>query len=695
MEKKKLFRMALCVLLLAIGFAVSAELINPGFEKISSAEEKEGLIQGLRNTGWKFDEPLVFPEGWKTNSGAFRNGEYRLITDSSQSHGGNNCIYLKGHFMHTDSIDVTAGDDVEISFYVQDKDKKAAGVCLYFYYKDEKNRDIFTGSSQFTVKTELEWIKRSGTIKIPEESHGKRVNSIIVALFSSTGAYFDDVEISHTRTAAWLNFQDAHAEGNKKLTQGNFAGAREDFNVGLGLTKDNNERIDALLKVAETYIKEKNYAQAVETFNTILAKEKPDDNMKVDVHLKIADTYIKERNYDKAIDAFEAVLKMKEAGPIDRVFTQFKIGDTCVTGKDYVKAREAYARILSMPATNLVDKFEANKRIGDTYRTEKNYEKAREAYKSALNVADVNPYSKASLLHVIAGTYEAEERYEEARKVYARILDTGLEAWTYIKPAYIKIGETYRKEKNFVKEREYYGEMAIWAKEKPSSIGQLTYGITAQADVLRLTGDSYWEEGDKETAKEYYLQFLETGKVKLADNLVKQVEERVGKNRPSEYLRQADGLFFERDYEKAIEEYAKVLQSDESSLRQKTVAYIKTGDIYLAQEDYNKARAEYLKVSRMKDATGIEKARAQMLIGDSYSIEQNYKQARNEYAKVFGMKGIGSPEKIEAQARIAEMYRAEYNYTQARVEYGKMLKMEGLSDLQKEETRQRMLSIYR
>ena len=688
--------MVLCALWLSAGFVLNAELVNGGFELVRPVEEKEGHRKNLESAEWKFDEPLVYPEGWRVaNPGAFQKGEYRLVADPTQAQRGKNCVYIKGHFLHSGALDVTAGDELEISFYVKDPREKNAAGYLYFYYRDEQGKNRFTGSELFTVKTGTEWTRESGVIKIPEESCGNRVNSVIVALSSSTGAFFDDVEISHERTAKWLNFEDAFAEGGKKLKAGDYAGAREDFNAGLALTKEKSERIEALLMMAETHVREKNYAGAAQVFNAILAKENPDDNMKVDIYIKIADTCIMKRDYGKAVEVFAGILEMGEAGPITRVSTRFRMGDAYLRGGDKEKARETYAGVLDMPATTFVDKFDANKKIGDIYRSEKNYGKAREYYGKALDVADVNPYSEGHLLALIGDTYAAEEMYGEAREIYSKVFEIGLNGWTTIKPAYLKIADTYRKEKNFAKEREYYARMAKWADEEVSRIGQAAYRMAVHADMLRLTGDSYWEEGNKEKAGEYYLLFLERGRAKLEEKHVKEVESRVGKNKPAGYLRKADKHFFEREYEKARAEYGEVLKSGDSSLRQRAVACIKTGDSYLAQEDYKKAREEYLKVLGTKDVPAAEKIRAQMLIAGSYGIEQKYKQAREEYKKVFKLADAGSQQKIKAREKIAEMYRAEYNYVKARDEYGKILHMEGLSPVKREEIEERILSIYR
>ncbi|HNS32509.1 MAG TPA: tetratricopeptide repeat protein [bacterium] len=726
---------AVMVLIFLWTVFAKAELANPGFEETYQVDEKTLYQESMKNAGWKFEEPLVFPMDWRTNPGAFKNGEYRLITGAGNVHGGENCVYIKGHFMHNPTIDVTSGDELGISFHVKDPGKKPAGVCLYFYEKDEKGKTKFAGSMQFNVKTEDVWSKQTGMIKIPEEKDGKRVNAVIIALFSDTGAYFDDVELEHKRPASWLNFQDAWIEGNKKFGKGNFFGAREDYMTGLGLTKERKERIDSFLKIAESYREEKNYSQEIETLNTVLLKEGPDAGTKVDINLKIseayinlkdygkaretlagilkmgkesegvkvnarlriADTWLMERKYAEAIDTLGDIFSMEQARPVVRVAVQFKIGDAHVAAGDYEKARESYAKVLSMPGTTFVDKFDANRKTGDLYRNEKNYEKAREFYVRALNVEDVNPWSEASLLGIIGDVYATEGNYGKAREFYAKIVGVGLDAWSHVRPAFIKIGDTYGKEGNYAKAREIYTEMVKWAEE---NLYRINIGIAEQIafaylDMYRLKGDSYWDEGIREKAQEYYMLFLEGGKKKPSETLIKQVEAKIGENKPAEHIRNARALFFERKYREANAEYAEVLKLAEAAPGQKAVAHMETGNIYIEEKDHNKAREEYKKALLIKGIEAKEKAEAYMMIGDSYSIEQNYKKARGEYAKVLAIKDIGSSQKIDAQEKIAEMYRAECDYAQAKAEYGKILDMEGLTPGRREEIKQRILTIYR
>ena len=718
---------------LLVPLCARGQLANPGFEKVRVVEEKEGFAEGLRKAGWKFEEPLVFPEGWVPNQGAFKNGEYRILRGENFSFSGKNSIYLKGHFMHSKNIDVTAGDDITVSFYVKDPRQKPAGATLYFYYRDEGKGNRFTGSSLFTVKTGPEWKKESGIIKIPEKSPGgHRVNAVILALFSNTGASFDEVEIIHKRTSSWLNYEDAFNEGKKKIDQGDYVAAIEDFRAALGLAKTTEERTGALGKIAESHFKAKEYMKAIETYSVILDTENPDDkaragflfkkaeayselkdytgerdvlekivkdekaedSLRIVAAFRIADTYVKEKDSGKAVAALENVQRMKESTPLERVSARFRIGEIHANGKDYGKARDAYERILSMEATTFVNRFDANRKIGDFYAREKDYEKARESYMRALNVDDVNPYSRVELLAVIASTYESEGKFEESLKVHEEIIASDSLFFRNKRNSFIRAGEMYRKEGNYEKERENYRCMAVWAETGVPDWASSQVAET-RADMLKLTGDSYWAEGKKDQAISFYVPCLECGgATRISESIIKSIESKIGENVPAAHMRKGRTLVFERSYDEAEKEFEKALSSGVITGRQKALVCIEMGNIHLARNEYQKARNEYSAVLRMQDAPSGEKAQAAFLAGESFSIEKKYEDARKEYLRVLGIDGAGLAERAEAQRNIAETYRAQQEYSRAREEYRKILKMEGIDDSLRREIEQRILYIY-
>lgn len=199
MNKKRIFEgLPVMALLIFIVGTAGAELINGGFEETRTVLEKDPIIKTMQTRNWKFDEPLLFPSGWKVNPNT-KDGEYRLIKDAGQSHGGNNSIYIKGHFTIDKTIPVTKGDEIELSFYVKDPEQKNVVIYFYCYGKNDEGRTMNIGALNFTAQATAEWSKKTWKLTVPENIKDNKLYQVIVALSSVTGAYFDDVEMTHKK----------------------------------------------------------------------------------------------------------------------------------------------------------------------------------------------------------------------------------------------------------------------------------------------------------------------------------------------------------------------------------------------------------------------------------------------------------------------------------------------------------------
>lgn len=723
---------AICVAT-ALAAAATAEPLEVGFEQTQLVPEKGGLRANMKRAGWTFDEPLRLPAGWRPNPGLTKNGEYRLITVPAKAHSGEHCIYLRGHLMMSGSpMAVAAGDEIELRFHARDPARKSVTAVLYTYRRVAQAKHRFIATVPFFApQTDTDWTECAGKTTIPETINGKRVNAVIVVLVSTTGAYFDDVKQVHTRTAKYQNSQDAMYAGRKHVERSNYARAREDFSKALVLAETNSERVECLSLIAETYLKEKRYAEAIETFNKILNLEQlgdeealpvrnkvadahiaagayenaravlgtvldmtPDtDVAKVELLLKISDCYKRETKYEQAANALAKVLDMPQANCLKKVATQFRIGAAWVSAHAYDKAREEYLNVLAMPGVSVADRFAVWQRTGDTYRTEGQREKAREAYRRALAVGDLNPYSEAKVMIAIGDTFMQEKRCAEAREAYGELAEMDTIAWQSRVLAYKKMGEAYRNEEAYVKEREQYAAMLEFVKTRNRRTAVEL--ARTQADVLRLNGDSYWAEGRKDEAGEYYVRWLEVGKTPLKEALKKQLETRIGVNESAACIRRGEALFVESKYGAARAEFGKVLMVSDASARQKVAAHIRRGESHAAEKEYGKARLEFEEALRVSEGGRDAKAEAQLRIGDCCAVEGRYGEARGEYAKILAMPDAPAEERAAAQAMIAALYRAEHQFERARREYGKVLEMEGVAPEYAARIAQRIRTIYR
>jgi len=201
MKKARKCAAVLVLLCVFTAGAVKAEIENGDFEETQVLSEKDGRYRNMEKLGWKFDKPLLFPAGWVTNPGVrIANGEYRLISESGKAQSGKNCIFVRGHFRTTQSIKVSPGDTIEISFYAMDPDEKDVYAYLYLYGFNEEGKKRFIGSPTAKQKAKSEWARLTAVLVIPEKAMDTKVAEVLVALSSKTGAYFDNVEITRKKS---------------------------------------------------------------------------------------------------------------------------------------------------------------------------------------------------------------------------------------------------------------------------------------------------------------------------------------------------------------------------------------------------------------------------------------------------------------------------------------------------------------
>lgn len=714
------------------GTSATAEPLATGFEQTQVVPEKGGPQGTMRRMGWTFDEPLRLPADWKLNVSLTKDGEYRLITDPAKAHSGKHCIYLRGHLMTSRlARDVAAGDELDLRFYARDPAGKNVAAMLYTYRRREGGEHEFIATTSFfTAQTDADWVECSSKMTIPEAIGGKRVNEVIVVLVSATGTFLDDVKLVHTGTAEYRNFADALHAGCKHLEHNRYARARDDFSKALALAETPRQRIDGLSRTAESYRREKRYAETTATFREILAIDQLEDDTVREIRselaavhmaageydkarevlrtilettpaddvaaapllLKIAECHEKRKEYAQAAKVLADVLTLPQADCLIKVATQFRIGAVWVSTRDYGKAREEYRKVLAMPGVGFLDQFEVWKRTGDTYRTQKEPEKAREAYRKALNVGDVNPYSGASLVVTLGDTFVEEKRYSEAREAYGELIGEGRTPWNHRVLAHRKTGETYGKEKMYVREREQYAAMLELVKSR--ELGSASDIARTEADVLRLTGDSYWTEGRKDEAEKCYVKWQEAGVISQGEAYKKHVASRIGENPAATCLRRAEELSLKEKYVEARAELGKALKVGNASPRQKALAHIRCGECYLAEKEAEKAEAELATALRVSGVGQEAKAAVQMRLADRMTVKGTYAEARSAYEKVLAMPGVPIDKRVEAGERIAALYRAEHEYKRARQVYETILEMEDIPPEQTARIAQRIRTIY-
>jgi len=351
--------------------------------------------------------PAFFPAGWGPHPRDRQ--DYREIADSEGAYSGNSCAFFKGHLIKTDRIPVSAGDEIEVSFYAKDPAGENISVVLYTFFLDRMTEGIRWGGQMagFTGSVGSEWTSVSGVIKIPGEYAGKKVDLISVVLSSDTGAYVDYASVVHIRTNEWENPQCARhqARGKSLLAVGDYAGAREELKDALVLTRTPEEKERVLLLLSE-----------VEKVYRIKETERKTGEI-----FKVADAYRKEGMHEKARAEYEKMKGLSENDFLAEV-ALFNIAELYREEKDYGNVHRTYREIFSLPGLTPYYRIYGLFLQAETYLEQRNYKRARRLYSSILKNGKALEQHRFKARLYSADTYRAARFYRRARRLYEDIL---------------------------------------------------------------------------------------------------------------------------------------------------------------------------------------------------------------------------------------------------------------------------------
>ena len=266
--------------------------------------------------------PEDFPTGWKLNPGPTKGiAEYKIVEETGEAFKGTRCAYLQGHLMFSNRISVTEGDEIEVRFYSRGAEGETVSAMLYTYRLDPgDHRMKWTGAlAGVPRQVTPEWSENSVAVKIPAKNENQPVDSVIVALTSRTGAYFDYVEIFHLlKGGQWQK----HMEEGKKVYEWDrqaapsrfmrpaidFKEAQKYFRLALGSAKKDGEKAEALLSLGESLLydqDETGYEAVRPLFEKVLAFPDIPPEVKAQAYLGIGETCLREKKYPEARKAFE------------------------------------------------------------------------------------------------------------------------------------------------------------------------------------------------------------------------------------------------------------------------------------------------------------------------------------------------------------------------------------------------------
>jgi len=367
------------------------------------------------STARGFENPAEFPKGWMLNN-AVKNSELRVITDKKSSWDpqaaiwrGDTHAFVRGHLM-SKQFAVSGGDELEISFYAKDPDGKDVACKAYVYSRSEDGKLHYSGGLPgFSSKTGAEWSLVSGKISIPWKLKytDKSVDAVIVVLVSDTGAYFDYPSISHVRKGEFSNTEYAIHEsaGRQKLAQGNYTGARKEFNIALKFAETEGER-----KLAFSSIEEIDRTEKIAT-----------TSKKAETVFKQADAFVKKGRYRDARAEYEGIKKMSGMDYLKEI-ALFNIAELYLKEKDYANAHRTYSEIFAIPDLTVYYFIYGLFRQAEAYAEEKKYNKARQLYGQVEETEGALEHHIFRARLFSADTYRLERKHGEARKLYKALL---------------------------------------------------------------------------------------------------------------------------------------------------------------------------------------------------------------------------------------------------------------------------------
>lgn len=224
--------------------------------------------------------------------------------------------------------------------------------------------------------------------------------------------------------------------------------------------------------------------------------------------------------------------------------------------KKYEEAKTDYIAALALAKTDK-EKTEVLAPIGQTFFEQKDYVQARKYFDQFLAIDKNDPGAEFEVLDSYAQSYSNEGKYHEARVIYNKALELkGVEPRRLFYMQADK-ADTFLSEKQYPEARKEYEKLRLYRKY-----------FSVAADVLAddCIGESYLEQGNFHAARKYFIQSLAyREKVIKSKNDAQQFNSFLfGIYQYKARFDIAESYVKEKKYDKAKEEYRKIIRMDDS-----------------------------------------------------------------------------------------------------------------------------------
>ncbi len=204
------------------------------------------------------------------------------------------------------------------------------------------------------------------------------------------------------------------AQADQTLFYGETARARDEYLTAAMNSQEVEIQAGALLGIGRSYLTEKDYDQAVESFRSLI-NEVPVNQSLANAYYFLAETYLAQDLPAEAALAFEKYLELKP-GVLDDII-QMRRADALMSAGDYPAAIEAYQAAIQASSG---DSGRALIQIGQAYSALGDYSNAVKTFLEAYQKTD-NEYIKAQA-NLLSGQIYTQLGFPE--QAYARYQDS-------------------------------------------------------------------------------------------------------------------------------------------------------------------------------------------------------------------------------------------------------------------------------
>jgi tetratricopeptide (TPR) repeat protein len=224
--------------------------------------------------------------------------------------------------------------------------------------------------------------------------------------------------------------------------------------------------------------------------------------------------------------------------------------------KKYEEARTDYIAALALAKTDK-EKTDVLAPIGQIFFEQKDYAQARKYFDEFLAIDKNDPGAEFEVLDSYAQSYSNEGKYHEARVIYNKAL--GLKGVEPRRLFYMQAdkADTFLSEKQYPEARKEYEKLRLYRKN-----------FSVAADVLTdvCIGESYLVQGNPKAARAHFLKSLAyKEKVIKSKNDAQQFNSFLfGIYQYKARFDIAESYVKEKHYDKAKDEYLKIIRMDDS-----------------------------------------------------------------------------------------------------------------------------------